>query len=361
MPRVRSRWARLALAVVVLLLLGGAAYKIGVTVWTSGHYRAALRALERYDFDEAREHLEQYLSVYPDDGEVRLLAAQTARRQGDFNEAESQLRRARQLGMAADAIATERQLLAVHMGDLTDAPQLAGYCKEHPSEPGTVVAFEALIEGSLKAVNPSLAKWAVDLWLRHRTGNADQVQGLVLRGRVYEFLQDHVQARADYEKALASSPDHLQARLRLAELLTREAPGEAAPQLDWLQRHKPQHPEVRLLSARLYRNLGQPEKAAPLLDELLAATPDRVPVLVERGRVALELHQPRDAERWLLRALALAPAQRDVNLALADCLRQAGRLDEAKRYQDRAGEIDARLNKVLEELQRKAKGSDAGN
>ena len=40
---------------------------------------------------------------------------------------------------------------------------------------------------------------------------------------------------------------------------------------------------------------------------------------------------------------------------VVDRKRQVGRLEDAKRYQDRVEEIDARLKKMLDEMERKAK------
>ena len=223
-------------------------------------------------------------------------------------------------------------------------------------DPEAAVALEVLIEGSLAALHVGLAKWSVDLWLKHRTADVDRAQGLVWRGRLHELTQDFPQALADFQQAVELAPDHAQARLRLAEALIREEPWKAAPHLEWLGRRRPGDPQVRFLTARLRRNLGQPEEAGQLLDAILAVTPDKVPVLVERGRVAMDLNQPQEAERWLQRALTLAPGQREVHLALGDCLRQAGRLDEAERHQDQALEIETKLKQKLEEMGRKKAG-----
>jgi hypothetical protein len=46
---------------------------------------------------------------------------------------------------------------------------------------------------------------------------------------------------------------------------------------------------------------------------------------------------------------------REVNLALGDCLRQMGRPEEAQRYQQNVKEIDARLQKALDDLTHNAK------
>jgi tetratricopeptide (TPR) repeat protein len=250
-------------------------------------------------------------------------------------------------------VSTERQLLRIQTGDLTDAPQLAEFCTDHASEPSGALALEVLIEGSMTAFNLSLTKWAVDLWLEHRTGTADQVQGLVWRGRLNEFTQNFPQALADFRRAVELDPDNRAARLRLVTALIREEPREAVPHLEWMRRRRPDDPEVLFQTARLRRNLGQPEEAGQLLDKLLVSTPDKFPALVERGRVAMDLNHPDEAERWLRRALEVAPGQREVLLALGDCMRQSGRLDEAKQYQDKVQEIDARLKQVLDEMTRK--------
>ena len=352
MFRLRDRRVQIVLAFVLLPLLGLATYQIVVNVWAGRQYDAASRALENYDYEQAGAYLDGYLSVHPTDPETLLLAAQTARRRGDFPEALRLLSRAEKQGAPAEAVGAERQLLQIQGGELTDAGALAQFCSDHADDPNGALAMEVLIEGGLKGLKPSLARWAVDLWLAHRPGKADQVQGLLWRGRVYEFIQDFPHALADFRKAVELAPDNAGARLRLAETLIREEPREAAVHLDWLRRARPDDPEVRFQTARLRRSLGQTEDAARLLDEVLASAPDRVPVLVERGRVAMELNQPAEAERWLLRALSLAPELREVNLALGDCLRQAGRPDEAKRYQDKVQEIDARLQKALDKLTR---------
>ncbi len=353
MLRLRDRRVRISLVVVLVLLLGLSAYPIGRRVWASREYDAAGKALERYDYWQASAHLENYLSVCPTNSDGLFLAAQTARRRGDFNEAQRRLRQAEKHGAAAEAVATERQLLRLHQGDLTDVSSLARFCSDHPDDPEAVLAFEVMIEGNLRAFNLNGARWAIDLWLAYHPGPLDQAQGLVWRGRTNEFAQDSAQARADFERAVELAPEHAQARIHLVEVLLRAEPNKAAPHLEWLSSRRPGDPEVRLQTARLHRTLGQPEEAGRLLDAILESTPEMVSALVERGRIALDLNRPQDAERWLRRALALAPGLREVNLALGDCLRQLGQLDEAKHYQDVVQEIDAKLSKALEEKTRK--------
>ena len=353
-PKRRPRqWVNLALLVVTLLLGGVTAYLLGVNLWANHHYAAANLALERYDFEEAGAHLDKYLSVHPSDEQALLLQAQVTRRRGDFVESSRRLRRAEEHGAPKQAVSTERLLLRIQTGDLTEAAQLASFCTAHASEPSGALGLEVLIEGSLTAFNLSLMKWAVDLWLEKRPGTADQVQGLVWRGRLNEMVQNFPQALVDFRRAVELDPDNRQARLWLVVALIREEPRAAVTHLEWMRRRRPNDPEVLFQTARLRRNLGQPEEAGRLLDELLASSPNKFPALVERGRVAMDLNHPRDAEPWLRRALEAAPGQREPLLAMVDCLRQCGRLDEAKQYQAKVDEIDAELKKKVEELYRK--------
>src|SRR5579883_2248911 len=92
--RGRRFWIALAL----LLLIAFASYRIGQSLRSSYHYRAALAALERRDFRDASARLDRALATDPSDLTTRLLAAQAARRGGNYAEALAQLRLYEQLG-----------------------------------------------------------------------------------------------------------------------------------------------------------------------------------------------------------------------------------------------------------------------
>jgi predicted Zn-dependent protease len=358
MLRLQNPRMRISLIIVLLAIIGFAAYLIGMNIWASRQYQAANAAIQRYDYVEAGQILQRYLARYPKDSSAILLAAQTARRRNDFDAAMRHLRSATKHGVPDDALAMEHRLLAIQGGEMADAAALVQFCKEQPTSSEAALILECLIEGSLRILELGLAKWSVDAWLQNRLDAIDQAQGLLWRGRLAEFAEDFPRARGDYEKALTLAPEHVPVQLRLAELHLRDDPRQAQPYLDRLLHHHPDNPDVRFQSARLRRMLGQPEEAARMLDALLASTPDRVAVLVERGRVALDLNQPTDAEPWLRQALSLAPEQRDVNQALADCLRQVGQLEEAQRYQRRAQEIEAHLQQRLDEMSKKSATKD---
>ena len=88
----RKAWVALLLLAVSTVAI----YKGGFHVWGLYHHRAAQQALAQRDFAHARVHLQKCVELWPGDAPVRLLAAQTARRDGDLGEARGHLRIYRQ-------------------------------------------------------------------------------------------------------------------------------------------------------------------------------------------------------------------------------------------------------------------------
>jgi tetratricopeptide (TPR) repeat protein len=67
----------------------------------------------------------------------------------------------------------------------------------------------------------------------------------------------------------------------------------------------------------------------------------------------MDLQRPQEAEPFLLKAMSLAPQSRDVNVAMAECLRQLNRLDEADRHVRFVKEIDEKLDRMQEEFKKR--------
>ncbi|MBI2808640.1 MAG: tetratricopeptide repeat protein [Planctomycetes bacterium] len=355
MLRIQDRRIRIALAIVLLAVIGVALYQVGRNAWADWHYRRAREALDQFDYAQATAYLKRSLDLRGTDPETLLLAAQTARRQGSFAEANRLLAKAHKHGAPPEALDLEQRLLQIQSGDLSDAGGLIHLCQDRPDSPEALLPLEAIIEGSLKSKTPPLAFWGADLWLKHYPGALNQAQGYYWRARAHQDAGDFPRARADFLQALEAAPDHYLARLWLATFLVEKEPHEAAVHIDWLRQKRPNELAVRFQSARLQRNLGRPEDAAVLLDQILASAPENpaiVPALVERGRVEMDLNRPGEAEHWIRRALEITPWQREVNLALADCLLRAGRNDDAKKYQKIVQEIDVQNAKMKAEREK---------
>ncbi|MSQ96911.1 MAG: tetratricopeptide repeat protein [Gemmataceae bacterium] len=364
---------RRRLALLLLLpVLGIVAYIVGIVFVGSSEYRAAQEALERRDFRQARLHLEQYLEVRPGNLDARLLAAQTARRDGNFAASGQHLHIYAQQAGASTALDLEQRLLRVQQGELGEIDALQASIGAPPRSPRDFLIMEALVESSLLAVkqksipgsavasnDADRATLLVDQWLQLRTGKIDKTQGFVWRGQLHESANDHAKARADYRQALELSPDSFQARMFLAVALFYPAPEEAAAHLQVLRARDPKNDHVRFSLATVQRNLGQLKEAGQLLDELLNAHPDNIQYLIERGYTALNAHQTDDAERFLRRALAVGPDAPDVHLALSGCLELAGKTAEAKYYHERGRQLDNEFKQKRNEM--KGKKAAFGN
>src|SRR5947199_10146364 len=88
--RLRGALGHLLLLFGVLLGLGGVGLA-GVHGWAWYHFLAGRAALERYHAENARDHLEACLKVWPDSAETHFLASRAARRADDYESADRHL------------------------------------------------------------------------------------------------------------------------------------------------------------------------------------------------------------------------------------------------------------------------------
>ncbi len=354
--RLGGTRGRLALAVLLVLVVGVAGYWVGLRAWGYYHYRAAQDALRRRDFHEASAHLQKCLSAVPGDLTYRLLAARTARRQGAFAEAGRQLTAYRQKGGAADVVALEDTLQDVQQGKQDDVDRLLTSCEEHPEAPETPLILEAVLDGCERALTAAEeakapapptqylapARRAVDQWLRLCPAPADQVQGLAWRAYFHLITEDWQSGVTDLRRALEIDPDNYAARFQLAATLSRWDPAEALEHLELLRRRHPDDNRLLFPLALVRRSLGQLDEARALLDQVLAADPDNASALLLRGQVALDTQQPEGALRWLRRAYELQPDEPETNFALSRYFKMVGREADAKAFEERFLRIKAR-------------------
>jgi tetratricopeptide (TPR) repeat protein len=323
--RIGDRKIRLALLLVLVLALGGfAVYQVDLYLEYGSHYRLAEQALQRRDFSQASLHLKQCLGCWPGDRPSRLLAAQTARRQGDFATALEHLKVYQENNGPPEPLNLEHRLFRIQQSDLTEGDLGLSFCAAHPEAGETPLILEACIEGSLKALGTTrslamveeggelaphmaLAQRALDQWFELRDSPVDQAQGLIWRSRLAHLANKVPKAVADLRRAIELDPNSIPARLQLALFVAAENPTEAAGHLYLLRQQAPTNTQVGLALAGVQRSLGQLEQAKQVLDELREASPNDVALLLQRGQVALDLQQVDEAERLWRRALELAP------------------------------------------------------
>jgi tetratricopeptide (TPR) repeat protein len=345
--RAGDRRNRVVLLVVLLGACAFAFYHAGRQLWGEHHRRQAEHALAGRDWGRAEASLQRCFSIWPGKAELHLLAARLARRQKNFAEAQRRLSLCWEAGGLKEAIALEQRLIQVQNGDPSGDAELRQYCLDHPQTAESTLILEALIEGRLAKVDAAGAQAYVDLWRAAPRGSADEVQACMWQALIHELNKAPDLARAEYRRAIQLAPENLEPRLALAALVADDRPAEAAEQLNILEQHAPNNPEVLLVSARVHHNLGRLEEAAQKLDRLLEQSPDHVDALAARGRLALEMRQTESAGQWLRRAERLAPKHRDVLLSMIAYHRAAGNLEEAQRYEKRMAEVGEEIEQYV--------------
>ncbi|MCI0465273.1 MAG: hypothetical protein L0Z62_50770, partial [Gemmataceae bacterium] len=106
--RYPGRTLAVALVLAVLTVAGVVG---GRQLSARHHYRQAVAALDRYDFDAAEGHLAVCLETWPDGPGTHFLAARLYRHRRDFPRSAEHLRTARRLGHPAESIELEHLLL----------------------------------------------------------------------------------------------------------------------------------------------------------------------------------------------------------------------------------------------------------
>jgi tetratricopeptide (TPR) repeat protein len=304
-------------------------------------------ALDARDLATAYDRLTDHLQREPDDRDAILDAARTARRLGEFDAADRHLKRYESLGGSKQEIELERLLRQSQSGSLAGAAGAFRFCADQPDHTSVPLMLEALTRGYLAAGQPMRAIESADLWLRRDPSAPERAYATHLRGRALE-MQGNIPAAIDeYKLALELDPRSDDGRLALAEILSREEPAQARPLFEELQARPRRSIDARLGYARCLRQLGELARAAEIVAELKRERTDAVPLLVESARIALDRGRAADAEPDLVRALELAPRDRDAHVQIVRCLRDRGRDAEAAKWLERLTALDAELFRKL--------------
>ena len=336
-----KRWA---LVLVFLAGLSGAGYWGGRQLWAAHHLDAARKALARWRFDKARDHLSCCLRVWPQDKDLRLLAAQVARRARQLEEAKHHLDECRRLKGDPREIALEAALLRAQSGEVAGVEgELYQFVKS--GHAATPLILEALALGYLQIYDLSSALACLNLLLKREPENS---HALLWRGHVQSGMSRFDKALADYQRAVEIDPDNDEARLPLAENLCEKAgkPEEALPHFERLWRDQPDNARVARGLAYCYQALGKFDKAGETLDAFLAEHEGDAETLTARGEVSLQAGQLAAAEEWLERAVAGNSHSRRALFSLHQTLVKRGKEEKARHCHARLRQVEADLKEL---------------
>ena len=143
---VRRPRRRLFLIALLVGLTGFGAYGAARHLWAEYHFRAAQKELERHALPAAKSHLAECLAIWPDSTETNLLAARTARRLRDYDEADQLLSIYRKQGGEPEIVRLEHALALAQRGQLAGQESYL-WVFVNEGDPDAALVLEALDQG----------------------------------------------------------------------------------------------------------------------------------------------------------------------------------------------------------------------
>lgn len=358
---------RLGLGLLLLMVLvGWAGFRAARNAWARSYRHAAQQALDQQDCARAQALLRICVGYWPDDPDLRFLAARTIRRAVLFGTGDPdwETQALRELGVCErlnyppEDIELEMTLLRAMRGELdrVESDLLALLTQNHPDSP---LILETLVPLYLARFHALRALVCVNQLVNEQPENA---YAYYWRGQARELLLTYGRAIDDQRRALELKPDLDSARQRLAEdLLKFQRYAEAQEHFARLVGRQPDNGDALLGLARAYYGQGQLADAEATLDRLLLLQPDNGLALLERGKLALQAGRLEQAEHLLRKAVQVVPQEALANYTLAQCLLRQGRNQEAARYLGRSEQITTATNryrKVIDLLRASPQNAD---
>ena len=261
------RW-KIGAALLLLSIIGAAAFSAGRYWWADWQFRACEDAVRHGDYVQAKQHLKACATVWTSSWRCQLWKIRLARLTGQIDDAERLLLAAKlRQEIPHEALRLENSLLKAQQGlcDGYEEERLRNLVDaDHPDAP---LILHALVLGYLRLYRLHDAQDCLKVWLE---AEPDNVDALLQLGKSHERLIQSRLAMETYQHILKLKPDDDELRIRVALLLVagNQIPEATAHIEPLLERHRAD-PRVQL-SAGIYRHSqGKLDDAAVLLDDLL--------------------------------------------------------------------------------------------
>lgn len=317
--------------------------------------------LAQKDAPAAIIQLKNALQANPDSARARFLLGQALLATGDAVGAETEFKKAQELGLPPDEVLPRlaqallqqgqyRKLTTEYAGSqLTQAQAQAGLKTALAiawKRQGQEDKFKATLEEALKAqadYAPALMELARTQAVQGDPEGAlallDKVpatspvadEALKLRGDVLLFgKNDPNAALALYQEALKVNPRYVEGQAATVQLLLGQGKNDAAATaLQALEKSAPGHPKTLYLQAKLAYAKNDLKATQKYTQEVLRLTPDNALALELAGLTELRLNAYVQAEAFLGKALQLAPNLTMARRGLVLTYARQGRFDKA--------------------------------
>ena len=317
--------------------------------------------LSRNDAPAAIIQLKNVLKDRPDSAKARLLLAQALQATGDIAGAETEFRKAQDLGAAPDEVVpqlAQALLLGKQFGKITTdyaLLQLASAPAQASLKTTVAIAwlrqgqedkFRASIDEALKAkadhvpalielVRASAQRGNIDEALAgldkipRQSSGADEAHKL--RGDLLLYgKRDMDAAMVAYRDALQVNPSYLEGQAAVVQLLLLQGKTEAAAEaLQGLAKAAPGKPQTLYLQAMLAYAKNDLKAAQEHAQKLVSLTPENFRALELAGMTELRLGANVQAEALLAKALQLEAGLPMARRGLVTAYVRQGRLDKA--------------------------------
>ena len=317
--------------------------------------------LSRNDAPAAIIQLKNVLKDRPDSAKARLLLGQALQATGDIAGAETEFRKAQDLGAAPDEVVpqlAQALLLGKQFGKITTdyaLLQLASAPAQASLKTTVAIAwlrqgqeekFRASIDQALKAkadhvpalielVRASAQRGNIDEALAgldkipRQSSGADEAHKL--RGDLLLYgKRDMDAAMVAYREALQVNPSYLEGQAAVVQLLLLQGKTEAAAEaLQGLAKEAPGKPQTLYLQAMLAYAKNDLKAAQEHAQKLVSLTPENFRALELAGMTELRLGANVQAEALLAKALQLEAGLPMARRGLVTAYVRQGRLDKA--------------------------------
>ena len=317
--------------------------------------------LQRKDAPAAVIQLKNALQAKPDSARARLLLGQAFMATGDVIGAETEFKKAQELGVSADEIvpllAHSMQLQGQYqkLTTIYAKQQLVGAEAQADLKTTLAIAwqrqsqsekFHSTLEEALKAKSdyaPALiasararaergdVEGALELLDRVPKQSSVSHDALKLRGDVMLFGKRNAEAAlALYQEALKANPSHVEAQAAIIQLLLGQGKADAAADaVQSLVKMAPGHPQTLYLQAKHAFAKNDFKAAQGHVQNLLRLTPNNPQALELAGMTEFRLNSYVQADALLSKALQLAPNLSMARRVLLLTYIRQGQLDKA--------------------------------